>query len=545
MDVPEAIHINEKILDLAVEKKVRPLVDAGAFDDPGNEGYHHMKVLPAARLCLTPEAIQSSPVENFKKAVVSASSNLLFTQEKIWAKQMAIHCDADELKRHLLDLLYGTGELLDRIKTFQTWAALRPVPGTDFKQGCSHTVISYMLAMIDPKRYAFCKPRVYKAAAAALLGKKGVVKDKAARLLHASAFYAELLRLFTTKYGLPFEDLLHVHSALFRLTPENNPDSANWENLEAGVSPPPVIKSDPPPEIKGLEGIAGDEIGALLLERKNVILYGPPGTGKTFRALELAKKWRQSQGEAAVEQVTFHPSYAYEDFIEGFRPADDGSFALRNGLFVDFARRAGSDLKRQHLLIIDEINRGDVARLFGELITLIEADKRRQDVARKLPYSKQDFWVPPNLYILGTMNTADRSISLMDIAIRRRFSFFGCSPDTQAFAGNYLREIGGVSLADLLDGINTRLQTAGVDRDRAVGHSYFMIPVGDGSPLSLLWTRLRYDVFPLIEEYCYADRSMIRLILGDLVDERGELDDQLDDDEQALTAALKDLAAMD
>jgi len=541
----DTIRIREDVLALAVKKKIRPLVEAGAFDDPADEGYHHSKVLPNAQPYLTENAIRSDPIDNLDKAVQS-SSNLLSTQEKIWTRQFTTHCDADDCRRHLLDLLYGAGALPDRIKSFHDWAYVRSVPDSDYKQGCTATVISYLLAMLDHRKYAFCKPTVYKAAAAALLGPAGIVRDKLKRVMHVSAFYAEALRLFRDVHKLPFDDLLYVHAAFFRLVPKNNRDSANWENLfdDDGTTPPPAQPSHEPVDPAQADLIAADEIGQVLLARKNVILYGPPGTGKTYKAHELARKWRKSQGDLTVEQVTFHPSYAYEDFIEGYRPVDGGGFGLKEGIFAQVCRKARDDQDRLFLLVIDEINRGDVARLFGELITLIEADKRRADAARRLPYSQQELWVPPNLHLLGTMNTADRSISLMDIAIRRRFSFVEFPPDPEILSagGTHLREVCGIALSDLMQGINSRLLSAGVDRDRAIGHSYFLIPSSAQSPLDALSDRIRYDIFPLIEEYCYADRALIRRILGDLVTEHGEFDVEVLDDEDSLVAALMKLA---
>jgi len=546
MSPEDTIRIKGDVLKLAVEKKIRPLVEEGAFDDPANEGYHHSKVLPNAQPHLTEDAIRSNPIESLDRAVQS-SSNLLSAQEKIWTRQFTTHCDVDDCRRHLLDLLYGAGDLSDRIKSFDDWAHVRLVPDTEHKQGCTATVIGYLLAMVDPHKHAFCKPTVYKAAAAALLGSAGIVRDKLKRLIHASAFYTEVLGLFRDVYDLPFDDLLHVHAAFFRLVPKNSRDSANWETLSGDVEREVVVSPEGSKVIVGIDLIAADEIGRLLLARKNAILYGPPGTGKTYKAQDLARKWRKCQGDSAVEQVTFHPSYAYEDFIEGFRPVDGGSFGLREGIFTRVCKKARDSQDRQFLLVIDEINRGDVARLFGELITLIEADKRTPEAARRLPYSQCDFWVPPNLHLLGTMNTADRSISLMDIAIRRRFSFveFPPDPDVLDAGGIYLREIGGIELSALMQGINTRLLDAGVDRDRAIGHSYFLIPAEADSPLDTLCARLRYDVFPLIEEYCYADRSVIRRILGDLVTDRGEFDAEILDDEKGLLAALGKLATVE
>jgi 5-methylcytosine-specific restriction protein B len=276
----------------------------------------------------------------------------------------------------------------------------------------------------------------------------------------------------------------------------------------------------------------------LLLNRMNVVLHGPPGTGKTRASLEVADLWKQWQGVHTVLQVTFHPSYAYEDFIEGFRPTKKGRFMLQSGIFVEACDAARKSPDRKFLLIIDELNRGDVARIFGELITLIEADKRNERASRKLPYSRKDFFVPKNLYLLGTMNTADRSISLLDVAIRRRFCFKEIPPDPAAIrkSAAHHQSVGDVDLGSLMLALNARLQDIGVERDRAIGHSHFLIHRnwGVSSPLQELRSRIRYDIVPLIEEYCYANRSQMSAVLGSIIRDCVIDDDVLDHDERLL-----------
>lgn len=289
------------------------------------------------------------------------------------------------------------------------------------------------------------------------------------------------------------------------------------------------------------ELIAAQPAGRLLLDRKNVILYGPPGTGKTRASLELARHWKRWQGEDTVEQVTFHPTFAYEDFVEGFRPdPDDGTFKRRDGVFVQLCDRARDDEDRQYLLLVDEINRGDVSRILGELVTGLEKDKRGAHAARRLPYSQRPFWVPPNLHVLGTMNTADRSISLMDVAVRRRFAFVETPPDPDVLASaeGHVHDVEGVPLAALLRALNARLHSVGVDRDRAIGHSYLLLREVPGDALDRLADRLRYDVVPMVEEYCYADRQLMRDVLGALVREDGRVDDAVFGDRDRLVRAL-------
>lgn len=264
----------------------------------------------------------------------------------------------------------------------------------------------------------------------------------------------------------------------------------------------------------------------VLIDRKNVVLYGPPGTGKTHCAFSLADAWTNLNGVDSVINVTFHPAFGYEDFVQGFRPLEEkpGQYSLQPGPLMLAAERA-IELKRAGrnvLLVIDEVNRGDVARIFGELITYIEPDKRGRK-CRLSQSSSTEFFVPENLYFLGTMNSADKSVSLLDVALRRRFAFIEVCSDPTAFESleKWVSEIEGLKLSSVLFELNKRLLMAGVEPDRSIGHALLGVSCNVTDPVLQLSQRFLYDIIPLIQEYSYLDRPKIRRILGSLVDESG------------------------
>ncbi|MET7298811.1 AAA family ATPase [Embleya sp. NPDC005575] len=247
-----------------------------------------------------------------------------------------------------------------------------------------------------------------------------------------------------------------------------------------------------------------DEIRELLIDEQQLVFYGPPGTGKTYLALKLAEYF--GGGREQVKIVQFHPSYAYEDFFEGFRPVADPetrevAFRLTAGPLRELADLASREGNRHipYFLIIDEINRANLAKVFGELYFLLEYRTR----SVRLTYSGDDFALPPNLFVIGTMNTADRSIALVDAAMRRRFAFVELAPRTEPTAGLLARwlkrERKDSEPAHLLDTLNARID----DADFAIGPSYLMKPgvYRDGG-LERTW---RTKILPLLEEYHYGE----------------------------------------
>lgn len=269
-----------------------------------------------------------------------------------------------------------------------------------------------------------------------------------------------------------------------------------------------------------------------LRRKKNVVLQGPPGTGKTFIAQRLAWALAEERSMERIEAVQFHQSYGYEDFARGYRPTEDGGFVLRDGPFLDFCERARQDDERPHVLLIDEINRGNLSRIFGELLMLIEADKRLEEWAVRLAYPRaasERFHVPENLYLIGTMNTADRSLALVDYALRRRFAFFTVEPAFgRAKFRRHLEERG--VPASVRNRIGERLtalnETIAEDSDLGagfrIGHSYFCDPPSGESADYDRWFEevVSFDIEPLLDEYWFdrpgtASEAAAKLRLAD------------------------------
>lgn len=318
---------------------------------------------------------------------------------------------------------------------------------------------------------------------------------------------------------------------------------------------------------------------------KNMILYGPPGTGKTYTTAayavaicegylpeelpllwfhsEIMEIYHELEQEGRIGFTTFHQSYGYEDFIEGIRPVLDKEktdaqnqseeqkpeksgnleYTMEAGIFKAFCEKAEKESEKPYIFIIDEINRGNISRIFGELITLIEESKRKGEADERsviLPYSGEKFSVPSNVYIIGTMNTADRSIALLDTALRRRFSFVEMMPDTEVLkdikievpkipatvgekAGNETIDTAGgksynegkniIDVQKLLEIINQRIEVL-YDREHTIGHAYFC-GLKENATLDGLKNVFKKSVLPLLQEYFFDDYEKIAMVLGD------------------------------
>lgn len=249
---------------------------------------------------------------------------------------------------------------------------------------------------------------------------------------------------------------------------------------------------------------------SLLENKKNLILKGAPGVGKTYIAKRLANVMMKEKDETRIHMVQFHQSYSYEDFIEGFRPKAEGDgFELKQGPFVKFARKAARDQEREYFFIIDEINRGNMSKIFGELMMLIEADKRGEQI--NLLYSNDKFSVPSNLYIIGMMNTADRSLALLDYALRRRFSFFEIKPafQNETFK-SYVNKLNNPEalnrIIDEIKSLNNQIVEE-LGTGFQIGHSYFVGNAYKVDTVNRVKEVIEYEIIPQLFEYWFDDEQ--------------------------------------
>lgn len=401
--------------------------------------------------------------------------------------------------------LWSDGDIAPRIDAFLEQIGSLDIGGT----GARVALASFLLLGHDATEYPIFRPSPF-ARARDLTQTPSPPKDATPSEIYLSAI--DFLDTFIEEAGtrgLTIRDRLDAQSLVWSLVKSDPP--TNWdakarerfEDWRGGAAEPqePTLHSLANSLYLNIEFL--ERVQKLLVHKRQVIFQGPPGTGKTFVARELANF--TTTFSENVDIVQFHPSYSYEDFVQGYRPNEDGTgFILRDGPLLRAAKRAIENPDSVHVLIIDEINRGNLAKVFGELYYLLEY--RMSEMS--LLYSDKPFRLPENLWIIGTMNTADRSIAIVDGALRRRFYFVPFYPDEPPVAGLLGRWLARNKpelawLNDVVNKANAKLR----DRNAAIGPSHFMRPDLDAEWIELIWS---HAVLPYIEEQLFAEPEQVR-----------------------------------
>lgn len=304
----------------------------------------------------------------------------------------------------------------------------------------------------------------------------------------------------------PYTDYVAKLNALFEDTVEPDYDGDEVEQQFPAYTPEDFLS-----EVY-MDADRYDTLVDLIRIKKNVILQGAPGVGKTFAAKRIAYSMMGTKDQERVMMVQFHQSYTYEDFIEGFRPSSGSAgFEIKKGSFYNFCKKAADDLDNEYFFIIDEINRGNLSKIFGELFMLIESDKRGNSL--QLLYSDEKFYIPANVYIIGMMNTADRSLAMLDYALRRRFAFFNINPGfgSEGFR-KYQESLNSSrfnSLIECIEELNDKIASdPALGEGFCIGHSYFcgIDTIGERTLSNIV----EYEMVPLLNEYWYDDPSNVR-----------------------------------
>ncbi len=450
------------------------------------------------------------------------------------AKQVIDHIlkeQPEAYKQHFQFLFDESYPLTERINSFgNDIAKLYGQLEEKYTHHHDERTIATFLAFYNPEKYTLYKNSFYKE----LCDRAGIMpKPKGEKYVH----YLQLIDVFIKHYILKDEALLALVEQVLPVEAYQDPTHTllAQDILYTTLEKEETLTT----YTQNLESEQLEETTSTYTSPLNQILYGPPGTGKTYHTIYKALSIIEEKDESDLKQeeehlikqrfdtyttqeqitfTTFHQSMSYEDFIEGIKPVlhqetKQLSYIIAQGVFKRIATLAHENTDQSYVLIIDEINRGNVSQIFGELITAIEADKRfghKDALSITLPYSKEAFTVPKNLYIIGTMNTADRSIEALDTALRRRFAFIEMMPELAPIAQtSTLSFQQDKTLTDVLDIINKRIAVL-LDRDHMLGHSYLM----HIETTEALAATFKNNIIPLLQEYFYNDYGKIGLVLG-------------------------------
>lgn len=459
---------------------------------------------------------------------LAKTSNLLASMNNFPGRMIeGLATAAPEEVRAMFIALYDeSNDVYERIKSFKDWASIiLEKYGNGAAQHYQHeNAISVYLWLRYPDKYYIYKYGEIKRAANELNSdyffKKGAYAEN---IRNAIRFYDEIcdeLKLDTELVDLFRSQLTNTcypDPELKTLTLDVGFYISRYYsqkgNSEAPVFPEKAVdtytKDDFLEEVYMTEE-RYDRLVAVLRNKKNIILQGAPGVGKTFAAKRLAYSMMGEKDESRIEFVQFHQNYSYEDFVMGYKPVGDG-FELKNGIFYRFCQKAANQPDKDYFFIIDEINRGNMSKIFGELLMLIEKDYR--DFKATLAYNGLPFAVPKNLYIIGMMNTADRSLAMIDYALRRRFSFLEMAPgfDSDGFI-QYQKNLNNETFNELIEKVKELNKKIASDKSLGkgfyIGHSYFC--GHDTCTEEWLRSIVDFDILPMLSEYWFDDPTELQ-----------------------------------